>query len=100
MFSELRNLFWKYMLPKVIQVRLNKDTNKFMDCYKLVLVEQISTKIAMVLTNAKLTVIYRIGKKNNILDIITAIIETHKDKCVKHLQTLTSNGFNIKLNRL
>ena len=36
--------------------------------------------------------------EKNTMDNITMITETYKDKWIKHLQTLTSNGFNIKLN--
>ena len=44
--------------------------------------------------NAKFTII----ELKNALENIMVIIETHKDKWIKCLQTLTPNGFNIKLN--
>ena len=36
--------------------------------------------------------------KKNALDNIAAITETHENKLIKHVQTLTHTGFNIKLN--
>ena len=43
---------------------------------------------------------FTITERKNALDNITVIMETHKDKGIKQPQTLTPNGFNIKLDHL
>ena len=68
-----------------------------MDYNKLIFVENFHSSGYYFKRDTKFTIIEKIEKKNA-LDNIPMIIEIHEDKRIKHFQTLTPNGFKIKVN--